>query len=133
MINGHMKEKHAAEYHQCEKCDFRATTKAHLNGHRKEKHSAENHQCDKCKFKGNSKTDLAWHIGAMHKAEEEKTRQAVKDDRDICKFWMRGYCKFSGEQCRFKHFRVKRCYQGDNCVYWPNCRYSHFNGSYFEM
>ena len=104
-----------------------------LKRHIKEEHTTETHNCDSCKFMGNNKIDLAWHMEAIHQKKDKHTQKANKDERDVCKFWMRGFCKFPEDQCRFKHYGVKRCYQGNNCLYWPNCRYSHYNGSDFEM
>ena len=114
---------------KCSKCEFKAKNKAQLNGHIKEKHAAENYQCDHCKFNGNNRTDLAWHIEAIHQKKETQAKQTNMDDREVCKFWMRGYCKFQENQCRFKHYGVERCNQGNSCSYWPYCRYSHYNGN----
>ena len=116
---------------RCTKCAHKATNKAQLNKHMEESHVEIKNKCDKCKFEGNSRTDLAWHVEATHKREENKGRNQFQGDgRQVCKFWMRGFCRFQEHECRFKHQGVQSCVYGDFCTYWPNCRYSHsYQGS----
>ena len=65
---------------------------------------------------------------------KETQARKPKQDTQVCKFWMRGFCRFQKGECRFKHEWPPRCYQGNNCTYWPYCRYSHGNeGDNVEM
>jgi hypothetical protein len=115
---------------RCTKWEHKATNKAQLNKHIEGSHVEIKNQCDKCKLEGNSRTDLAWHIKATHNREENRRNQFKENGRKVCKFWMRGFCRFQEDECRCKRQGVQRCVNGDYCTYWPNCRYCRYSHSY---
>ena len=123
----------------CEKCIETFMTKGLLNRHIKDKHipnepvrpnetespqdeqtsedrfqrEPEPFRCEKCDFKGKSKLQMEKHWKVAH------------GFKAVCLFWRNGDC-YKGSECPYSHpVSAPICRDGEFCLFWPQCRYSH--------
>ena len=124
VLNEHME----IHRHNCDYCQASFNTKGMCRRHLKEMHNIcsdkqprasdtdngpEKFTCEKCDFQGKSKLQMEKHMKVRH------------GFRAVCHFWRKGFCK-NGNECPFSHpHQPPVCVNGDCCLFWPQCKFSH--------
>ena len=97
----------------CSKCDYTTHKETLLREHWRIHEEPEPYKCDLCDFKGKSKIQMEKHFNVRHKKAVE------------CYFWRKGQCN-KGPKCLYSHqTKEKVCHNGEFCVYWPKCKFTH--------
>ena len=116
----------------CSKCGFKTTNENILKRHESNIHgNSEPLACEKCNFSTTKKINLKWHMEAMHRPENNFMKHARNDENTerrrnkICSFYLNGFCRYSEQQCKFRHESPPRCRYQMDCAAWPDCGFTH--------
>ena len=127
---------------KCDRCEFKANSREELVNHLDAIHANKPEKCSFCNMVAENKFHLMQHIQHSHMNQSRnKTSQNMPNQnyqnnkkRTVCRYWMNGNC-FRGFQCSFDHptegthptaeKSPEWCHDGDNCLFWPRCKYTH--------
>lgn len=87
--------------------------------------------CESCDFACKTKMELNLHLVAMHGVLEDYKHAETVTPRNqenrkiyaICRFWLRGFCRNTDQNCRFSHINPSRCKFQMQCNFWPNSKF----------
>ena len=63
----------------------------------------------------------------MLRKEEEVRSKDNRKKTERCRFYERGFCRYSEEDCKALHIDPPVCRYQLQCPYWPNCKFVHTN------
>ena len=121
---------------KCDRCNYKAETKEDLIKHLDAYHVTKQVRCNICQMMADSNAHLKDHMENQHNSRNNRTwrenfhkqKQKPTNQKPVCKFWLKGNC-FHGQDCRFSHTNFDNntilCRDGDYCLFWPNCKYTH--------